>query len=103
MSGDRRRDALTDACRRGQLDVAQLWFRFIALGGDADPLELEAYLLGLMPLDDYQYDILAHALNERLAELGLARDVPYTGPCCSGRPPPAESGEQPAGPPEPAG
>ncbi len=103
MSGDRRRDALTDACRRGQLDVAQLWFRFIALGGDADPLELEAYLLGLMPLDDYQYDILAHALNERLAELGLPRDVPYTRPCCSGRPPPADPGEHPAGPPEPTG
>ena len=103
MTGDRRHAALTGACRRGQLDVAQLWFRYIALGGDADPLELEAYLLGLMPLDDYQYDILAHALNERLAELGLARDVPYTGPCCSGRPPPADPGEQPAGPPEPAG
>ena len=102
MTGDQRRGPLTDACRRGQLDVAQLWFRFIALGGDADPLELEAYLLGLMPLDDYQYDILAHALNERLAELGLPRDVPYTRPWL-GRPPPAESGEQPAGPPEPAG
>ena len=94
MTGDRRHAALTGACRRGQLDVAQLWFRYIALGGDADPLELEAYLLGLMPLDDYQYDILAHALNERLAELGLPRDVPYTRP---------EPGDQPAGPAEPTG
>ena len=103
MTGDRGRAALTEACRRGQLDVAQLWFRFIALGGDADPLEMEAYLLGLMPLDDLQHDILAHALNERLAELGLPRDVPYTRPRPSGRPQPAESGKRPAEPHDPAG
>ncbi len=103
MTGDRGRTALTDACRRGQLDLQQLWLRFIALGGDADPLELEAYLLGLMPLDDYQNDILAHTLNERLAELGLPRDVPYTRSRCAGRLPPADPGEQPAGPAEPTG
>ena len=102
MTGDRGRAALNDACRRGQLDVAQLWFRFTALGGDADPLELEAYLLGLMPLDDYQYDILAHALNERLAELGLPRDVPYTRPWPA-PPRPAGPGDPSAGPPEPTG
>ena len=102
MSGDRGRAALNHACRRGQLDVAQLWFRYIALGGDADPLELEGYLLGLMPLDYYQYDILAHALNERLGELGLPRDVPYARPWCC-RPPPADPGDRPAGPPERTG
>ena len=102
MTGDRRRAALTGACRRGQLDVQQLWFRYVALGGDADPLDIEAYLLGLMPVDDSQYDILAHALNERLGELGLPRDVPYTRPW-PGRPRPAGPGDQSAGPPEPTG
>ncbi len=77
MTGDRQREAVTSACRRGQLDLQELWFRYISLGGDAAPLELEAYLVGLMPLDDYQYDMLAQALNERLEELDLPGDVPY--------------------------
>ncbi len=99
MTGDRRRKAIHAACRRAQLDLEQLWFRYVALGGDAAPLELEAYLVGLMPLDDYQYDILVHALNERLGELALPRDVPYVQQSCRQRP--AEPGDQPAQPPEP--
>ena len=103
MTGDLPREAITAACRRGQLDLEQLWFRYVALGGNAAPLELEAYTVGLMPLDDHQYDILAHALNERLAELGLPRDVPYARPepCCRRRP--DESEDRPPPPPQPTG
>ncbi len=103
MTGDGRRETITSACRRGQLDLQELWFRYISLGGDAAPLELEAYLLGLMPLDDYQYDILALALNERLAELDLPRDVPYRGSWLTRRRHPSGQGDQPDGAPPPSG
>ena len=102
MTGDRRHAAPNDTCRRGQLAVQQLWFRYMALRGDAHPLDLQGYLIGLMSLDDLQYDILAHALNERLGELGLPRDVPYTRPW-PGRPRPGQPGDRSAGPPEPTG
>ena len=103
MTGDPRREALIAACRRGGLDLEDLWFRYVGLGGDAAPLELEAYLAGLMPLDDHQYDILAHAVNERLGELGLRRDVPYVRLSSSCPRRPAASGDQPPDPPEPTG
>ncbi len=98
MTGDRRQEVIHAACRRAQLNLEQLWFRYVALGGDAAPLELEAYLVGLLPLDDYQYDILVQALNERLGELALPRDVPYVRSSCRRRP--AEHGDEPAQPPE---
>ena len=103
MTGDPRREALIAACRRGGLDLEDLWFRYVGLGGDAAPLELEAYLADLMPLDDHQYDILAHALNERLGELGLPRDVPYTRPDPSCRRRPDESEDRPPLPLRPTG
>ncbi len=103
MTGDRRREAIHAACRRAQLDLEQLWFRYVALGGDAAPLELEAYLVGLMPLDGYQYDILVHALNERLGELGMPRDVPYARHWSVCRRRPDDSGDLAAPPPEPTG
>jgi hypothetical protein len=54
-----------------------LWLRYFTFTGDAGPLEIEAFLTGLMPLSDHQCDILACAVNERLAELGLSRELPY--------------------------
>ena len=102
MTGDRRLEAIHAACRRAQLDLEQLWFLYVALGGDAAPLELEAYLVGLMPLDDHEYNILAHTLNERLGELGLSRDVPYARTWPARRRPDG-SGDQPAPPSEPTG
>ncbi|HEX2075566.1 MAG TPA: hypothetical protein VHF92_17445 [Geodermatophilus sp.] len=67
-----------DACRRhAGLSVHELWFAYVALGGNVGPLELEAYLAGLMPLDDYELAVLTHAINERLQELGLSPSLPY--------------------------
>jgi hypothetical protein len=43
-----------------------LWLTYFALTGDAAPLEVEAYLQGLMPLPAAQQDILAEALRECL-------------------------------------
>lgn len=68
--------ALTEAFPGSQLSVDELWLRYFALGGDAGKVEVEAYLSGLMPLPSLQHNILAHAINERLDELGPRR-APY--------------------------
>jgi hypothetical protein len=60
-----------------ELTVGELWLRYFALGGDAGKVEIEAYLAGLMPLPSLQHNILAHAINERLDELGPPRRAPY--------------------------
>src|SRR5215207_5393631 len=62
---------------RADLTVEELWFRDLAVGGNPGLLELEGYLHGLMPLDPLEEDMLAHAINERLAESYDAARVPY--------------------------
>ena len=73
---DEHQRALTEAFAGAQLTVEDLWLRYFALGGDAGKVEVEAYLSGLMPLPSLQHNILAHAVNERLDELGPRR-APY--------------------------
>jgi hypothetical protein len=80
MTTDREHDAVDAARRRARLDLRQLWLRYVALGGDAGPMELEAYLAGLMPLDDYQHTVLAHAINEALGDLGEPARLAYRRP-----------------------
>jgi hypothetical protein len=63
---------------RAGLTIVGLWLRFFSLGGKADPLEVDAYLAGLVPLPGDEYDILALAVNERLTDLGLHHLLRYT-------------------------
>ena len=51
--------------------------RYFALGGDADLMDVDAHLAGLVPLPPVQRDMLAHAVNERLDELISQHRVPY--------------------------
>ena len=60
---------LSRAFSHAELTVQELWLRYFALGGDAGPTEVDAYLNGLMPLAEFQHNILALAVNERLHEL----------------------------------
>jgi hypothetical protein len=60
------------------LSVADLWLRCFALGSMSTPVELEAHLEGALMPSPHEYDILAHALNERFVELGSDHPVPYT-------------------------
>jgi hypothetical protein len=41
------------------------------------PLEVEAYLHGALDPSAHEYDVLAHAINERHLELGGDHPVPY--------------------------
>jgi hypothetical protein len=70
-----------DAARaRAGLSVQDLWLRYLALGGTSDAFELDGYLQGLMPLDVFQQDVLAQALNEALRDLYQAHRIPLSTP-----------------------
>ncbi|HEX2073494.1 MAG TPA: PP2C family protein-serine/threonine phosphatase [Geodermatophilus sp.] len=78
--------ALRSAYEMADLTFEQLWMRYFALGGNADLVEMEGHLAGLMPLPPAERDLLAHAVNERLDELFAQRRVPYSRPIRSRRP-----------------
>ena len=67
---------LVRAFSHAELTVQELWLRYFALGGDAGPTEIDAYLNALMAFAPRQHNTLAHAINERLNELPPPR-APY--------------------------
>lgn len=77
-SQQEQRHGITSALERADLTLDELWMRYFALGGAAGRLEIEAYLHDLMALGAGQRDILAHAVNERLAEFAPAGPAPYS-------------------------
>jgi hypothetical protein len=85
-NGDSQRRAIAAALRRVELTVPQLWLRFFALGGMADPAQVEDYLRGDRQLPELEADLLAHAVNERLDELVGSRGAPYSRPIRQTRP-----------------
>jgi hypothetical protein len=60
-----------------QLSHGDLWLRYFGLGGMSTGLELEAFLLGALTPSIHDHDVIAHALNERFAELGDNHPVAY--------------------------
>jgi hypothetical protein len=83
---DQQRDALQTAFGHTRLTLEELWLRYFALGGDADLMDVDAHLAGLVPLSRTQGDMLAHAVNERLDELATLKRVPYSRPIRPERP-----------------
>ena len=71
-------DALDQARQAADLTPGELWFRYFELGGMSSPLEVDAYLFGALQPTHHDYDVLAHALNERFVELGGDHPVPYS-------------------------
>lgn len=71
--GDR---ALAAAFRRTGLAVRDLWLRYLALGGNADEVSVEAQLYGLASFPPGEYNVLAQAVNEALDELPDAARTP---------------------------
>ena len=54
-----------------------LWWAYFALGGNATPNAVGGYLSGETQPGRTDHDLLAHALNERLTQLGQDSPVPY--------------------------
>jgi hypothetical protein len=71
-----RQALLEEARTRLELSLEDLWRDYFALGGNASPLELEAFLHGAMNAPRREYDILAHALNERFMQRGQDHPIP---------------------------
>jgi hypothetical protein len=71
-------DVLEQARRDAGLSIHDLWFRYFALGGMSAALEVEAILFDALVASDHNRDLLAVALNERFAELGLGYPLPYS-------------------------
>ncbi len=70
-----------DAARaHARLTVQDLWLRYLALGGTGDAFDLDGYLQALVPLDTFQQDVLAQALNEALRDLHQSYLVPLSTP-----------------------
>jgi len=63
-----RHAAMESARHAAGVTLDALWLHYFELTGDAAPLEVEAYLQGLMPLPPAQQDILAQALYECVAD-----------------------------------
>ena len=58
------------------MSITELWIAYFALGGVARPEVLRAYLRG-WHTGPFDYDVAAHAVNERYLERGLNHPVPY--------------------------
>jgi len=71
-------DDLEQIRRSTGLSHAELWFRYFELGGMSTALEVEAYLYGALVPDAEERDLLALALNERIAEAGGDHPIAYT-------------------------
>jgi hypothetical protein len=70
--------SLDDARQDAGLSQAELWLRYFELGGMSTPIEVEAYLFGLVVPGAHDHEVLVHALNERFTELGRNHPVPHS-------------------------
>jgi hypothetical protein len=84
MTGNNRHRRMDAARVHAELTVHELWLRYLALGGTGDAFDLDGYLQGLVPLETFQQDILAQALNEGLDDLYRAHRIPLSAPEPSG-------------------
>ena len=71
-------DILEAGWRATGMPLAELWFRYFALGGMSTALEVDAFLYGALVATDQDRDVLAVAVNERFSELGGDHPIPYS-------------------------
>lgn len=60
----------------GGLTLSDLWGRYLCLGGGRPQAALAAYLDGTVAWPDEEHNLLAHALNEGLWDVGLPSLAP---------------------------
>ncbi|WP_138732199.1 hypothetical protein [Modestobacter excelsi] len=84
MTSDERHRRMDAARVRAELTMQELWLRYVALGGTGDAFDLDGYLQALVPLEVFQQDVLAQALNEALEESYLRYCIPLSTPPAGG-------------------
>ena len=71
-------NSLLDQARKSAgLSHGDLFLRYFELGGMSSAFQVEAFVYDLLEPSPHDYDVLAHALNERFDELGGHHPVPY--------------------------
>ena len=65
------------AWQLGMLPLGDLWWRYAALTGSADRVDLELYLNGLTCWSAHEHDVLSQALNEQLWDTGRPSLAPH--------------------------
>lgn len=65
------------ARREAGLSAAELWERYVGLGGMSTSDEVDEILRQRVSPTPHDHDLLAHALNERFTELGRNHPVHY--------------------------
>jgi hypothetical protein len=80
MERDDRHHQIQAARLRAELSVQDLWLAYVALGGTCDAFDVDGYLQGLVPLESFEQDVLAQAVNEGLADIYRAARVPLSPP-----------------------
>ena len=80
MISDERHQRMDAARVHAELTVQNLWLRYLALGGTGDAFDLDGYLQGLVPLEAFQQDVLAQALNEALEDGYRSYRIPLSTP-----------------------
>jgi len=59
------------------MSLEEWWLAYFALGGDASAADLNGYLQGHAQPSTLDHNVMAHALNELLHDLGANWPVPY--------------------------
>ncbi|MBV9095553.1 MAG: hypothetical protein JO132_17055 [Streptosporangiaceae bacterium] len=77
MNGPGAGFSLSDGWDLSGLTLAELWLRYLALGGTASKTRVAAYAGGLLRPDSYQHNMIAQAINERFTDLGEDHPVSY--------------------------
>jgi hypothetical protein len=70
-------NVLEDGRVLARITRRELWLRYLGLGGDASPAEFHDYLEDARTPNRREYNLLAHALNERLMDVGLFERLAY--------------------------
>jgi hypothetical protein len=72
--------SLYEGVEYARMTPSDLWVQYYALGGNAGEYEVEAYTLGLLLADNYQYNVIAQAINEVCIDRGANHPVAYREP-----------------------
>ena len=61
---------LSDGFQLSGGDLAEVWWRYAAVGGRGDLAALGRRVLEQEPVDDQEHDLIAQAINELFVDLG---------------------------------
>jgi hypothetical protein len=60
------------------LTLYDVWYGYVAVGGNASLRVVQGWLTGAAEPDDYQHDLMAQAFNDRFLDEGLNHPVAYS-------------------------